>query len=549
MDRVAIRDEACQREVEKNFDQWLKSPMSLLFFRNIRRLQIGDRTVQWDSRGPGPIPESEWMALDGHGDDAFLLVRSDAVSFPEEALDEIKQERMLGVEEVTEFPPCRIEIVMGAKGRLFVVLPTGVETELPFACNAPLIQDPARLKIKDPTISPTNRWLLQRAGQLAASAMLNWLGQSGLPVEERAIAYGLFPDVNRDNSSLERVCGTIVEEAFEEAIEGRPLLLTTNGHLTPANKSVGVPVEIAAIWPPGQAAALLDEKKRPALCQQIKTADCKKLLHWGVIEEINKWELVDALQGRHLPKPKTWRHLLNLWAYIAPELTGYGSNSAKDVRIMPVQGKNVLYAAAEVVRLGEKKLLQSDDWEFLAAHMIVLNQNWPRFLAEERRTAADQKDVPTQQAVGSAYAVLRKATLRTPVTSTRSSIGSRPSSLSPKALFCRTASDLRRSQRSLAPRLGILFASHRETRSSTKPRMVSFSIKTARWKSYFRFRSVKPICCMPSIARNTSLAPEKNGCGGLLPDVPVSIRSFLFVKSATESSQDCRSNERPVSAA
>ena len=50
--------------------------------------------------------------------------------------------------------------MLGAKGRLYVVLPTGVETALPFACNAPFIQDPARLKIKDPETSPTNRWLL-----------------------------------------------------------------------------------------------------------------------------------------------------------------------------------------------------------------------------------------------------------------------------------------------------------------------------------------------------------------------------------------------------
>ena len=63
----------------------------------------------------------------------------------------------------------------GGQGTLYVVLPTGVETPLPFACNAPFIQDPARLKIKDPETSPTNRWLLERVGQLAATVMLEWL--------------------------------------------------------------------------------------------------------------------------------------------------------------------------------------------------------------------------------------------------------------------------------------------------------------------------------------------------------------------------------------
>src|SRR5690606_4475172 len=116
-------------------------------------------------------------------------------------------------------------------------LPTGVETELPFACNAPFIQDPARLKIKDPETSPTNRWLLERAGKLAASAMLQWLDQTGAAIKERADAYGLFPDVNRENNALEGDCGTVVEESFAEAIEAKPILLTQAGQLLPAGQS------------------------------------------------------------------------------------------------------------------------------------------------------------------------------------------------------------------------------------------------------------------------------------------------------------------------
>ena len=113
---------------------------------------------------------------------------------------------MLSVDEETDFPPCKIEIVLGAKGHLYVVLPTGIETALPFACNAPFIQDPARLKIKDPETSPTNRWLLERVGTLAASATLRWLGQAetDLPTVERARAYGLFPDVDRERHVARR---------------------------------------------------------------------------------------------------------------------------------------------------------------------------------------------------------------------------------------------------------------------------------------------------------------------------------------------------------
>lgn len=195
---VAIANAFLRRDVEKNLEEWLKSPVSLLFFKNIRRLQIGDKAVQWDSFGPGPIPRSEWMALDAKADEPFLLVRSDEEAFPAEALEEIRQERMLGAEDGGDFPPCRIEIVLGAKGRLYVVLPTGVETTLPFACNAPFIQDPARLKIKDPETSPTNRWLLKRAGELAGRAMMQWLEQTTTSPLDRATAYGLMPDVDRE---------------------------------------------------------------------------------------------------------------------------------------------------------------------------------------------------------------------------------------------------------------------------------------------------------------------------------------------------------------
>ena len=217
--QVSISDNHRKGELQKNLQQWLKSPVSLLFFGHIRRMTIADRLMHWRSLGPGPVPGSVWMALDEKPDEVFLLACSDREAFPEDALTEIRQERMISVEEAATFPPCTVEIVLGAAGRLFVVLPSGVETELPFACNAPFIQDPARFKIKDPEISPTNRRLLERVGGLAASVMLGSLGQSELDPAERAQAYNVFPDVDREDSSLEGSCGATVEKAFERALE------------------------------------------------------------------------------------------------------------------------------------------------------------------------------------------------------------------------------------------------------------------------------------------------------------------------------------------
>jgi hypothetical protein len=404
---VSIANPLLRREVEKNLEEWLKSPVSLLFFKKIRRLRIGDSEVHWQSLGPGPIAESEWMALDEKADNPFLLVRSAEEAFPADALDEIRKERMLGAEDSGDFPPCRVEIVLGAKGRLYVVLPTGVETALPFACNAPFIQDPARLKIKDPETSPTNRWLLNRAGELSASAMMEWLEHTKTSARDRADAYGLLPDVDREATTLEGSCAAIVELAFADAIEDRPTLLTEDGELVVALGAIAVPQPIFDIWPADQAMALLDTKSRPALCQHVPAKDRTKLVRWGLVEEFSKADLLERLRSNHLPRPSTWRHLLNLWSYIAPEVTSWQCHDADCLRIVPVQGKEVLYAASEIVRLGEKKLLQSeDDWEFLAGHLIVLNQNWTRFLAEQRRDKADGDG--RGDLIQGAFAVLKK---------------------------------------------------------------------------------------------------------------------------------------------
>ena len=405
---VEIVDGYRRKQVEKNLDEWVKSPVSLLFFKSIRRMRIGDRELQWGSMGAGPLANSEWMAFNENTAKDYLLISSDAETFPDEALEEIRQERLLGIDDEIDFPSFTIEIVLGAKGRLYVVLPTGLETDLPFACNAPFIQDPARLKIKDPEISPTNRWLLERIGRLSASAMLRWLNQTDLPAVERARGYGLLPDVDRDDTSLKGECGAAVEKSFERQIDGQPLLLTEDGSVTAANASIAIPEQLFEVWPADHAASLLDDEARPALCQHIVQEDCNKLVNWCLVDKLDKQTLLQTLQRKHLPKPETWRNLLKLWSYLAPDITEWRSCvNSEDIRIVPVQGKDVLYASKEVVRLGEKKLLQSDvDWEFLAEYLIVLNQNWPRFLAEFRRNAANGEDETATESINAAYAVL-----------------------------------------------------------------------------------------------------------------------------------------------
>ncbi len=409
--RVVIKDEYRRREVERNLEQWQQSPLSLLFFKHIRRLEVAGKEVCWEAIDAGPVPDSEWMAL-GNGNErqVYLLIRSAAEPFPEESLAEIRQERMLSVDEDAEFPPCKVECVLGAEGRLFVVLPTGVKTALPFACNAPFIQDPARLKIKDPETSPTNRWLLRRAGQLASASMLAWLKQPDRSDVERARAYGFFPDLFPEDRSLDGVCSTIIAQSFEECIGEQPFLLVDDGSLVKSGECVALPESVLDVWPSTQATAFFDKQGRPGLSPYLSEANRQNLCKRGAIEQIDKSRVLATLQAQYPPRPESWHQLLGLWVYIAPEATAYWPPlNASLLHIVPVEGEEVLCAAEEVVRLGEKKLLASeDDWRFMAEHLLVLRPAWPRFLADERRAAEERSDGERRAAINAADAVLKK---------------------------------------------------------------------------------------------------------------------------------------------
>lgn len=407
--QVTIQDEHRQRELEKNLAEWLRSPASLLFFHHIRSLRVGDQEVRWESHGPGPIKDSEWMSLSSTPEEKHLLIRSPAEEFPAEALEEIRQERMVSVGEESTFPPCRIEIVLGLEGRLFVILPTGVTTDLPFACNAPFVQDPARVKVKDSDISPTNRWLLRRAGELAAKAMLAWVSDKTLDIDQRAKAYQLLSDVDREDGSLEGSCAAIVEQGIDDTIRELKFLITEAGELSSWGECQTVPELLLNVWTHNQVAAFFVDEEQSILSRHVFAGDCQKLANWGCVKNVDKPDVLKVLETKHLPRPRSWHQLMMLWAYISENVVIRYCRMYTGVKVVPVQGRDVLYAADEVVRLGEKKLLPSEeDWNFLAERLLVLNQNWPRFLSEQRRKAEERNDEVFAQEVGDAFDLLEK---------------------------------------------------------------------------------------------------------------------------------------------
>ena len=402
--RVVIQNNRVHQELFKNLKEWSESPASLLFFNSIRCLRIDEREIRWESRGRGPVEGSEWMSVSNTPGNQYLIIRSPEEEFSEDALNEIRDERIIP-DDATTFPPCRVEIVLGMEGRLFVVLPTGVTTQLPFACNAPFIQDPARTKIKDPASSPTNGWLLQRAGELAADAMIAWIGRKSLPIEQRCHGYGLLPDVDREDNTIKGSCGAIVEESFEARIEGTDFLISETSTLESSDKCLIVPGALLDVWSPSQVSTGFSLDALPILSRHVSERDQKKLINWGQVKILEKYQVIEALKVKRLPRPRLWRQLLRLWHYVSAETTGSRSDH-RNLRVVPVRGKELLYSASEVVRPGERRALKPADWDFLAPYLLTLDPNWVRSLRQWLNDGTSGDEVSGNQ-VPSALNLLR----------------------------------------------------------------------------------------------------------------------------------------------
>lgn len=407
---VRLKHEGGRKAIESSIENWTTVPVSLVFLNHVREFCFPSRSIRWESLRDGPVPNSQWIAIDDQPEHPLLLIRSETEPFPEEALAEIREERLLGTEEVVEFPPCRVSILLGTKPRLYSVLPAGVDTTLPFASDAPFIQNPSRESVKDPDTSPTNRWLLGRIGNLAGSALLEWLSNTALSPGDRAQAYDLMPDVDRSDRSIGGVCSTMVEVGFEEAVGASQRLLTQEGTVVGPEECVCVPTELQDLWRGGESGHPLDARGRTPMAREVSTEARLKLVNWKWIDELNPLAVLEALKRPELFRPRTWKGLLTLWSYILPALSTYRSiASPKDLNIFPVQGREHLVSAKALIRLSERRLLQSDDdWTFLSEHLLVLNPKWTRFLADTRRQVErSEADKATANALDAADALLR----------------------------------------------------------------------------------------------------------------------------------------------
>ncbi len=368
---VTFQDKNRENAFAANLEEWRKSAASLLFFRNIEKLEINDITLRKKDKGDGPVPGSREILLTGKGNPRkVLLFTSTPEPFPNEALVEIREERHT---DNIDLPPCRVQLVLGLPEpqRLYVVLPTGVTVGVPFSCNAPFLQDPARGGIKAPSISPTNRWLLHRLGRLAAETMLTWLRKRRLKLDQRAQAYRLLPARPDPWSpdSLGAEATSEVCEQFENALSNTPLLLAAGGRLVDADECIAPPLRTYSIWKPSELLKVFADEENHVLSREVDRKSRQRLESWGRLETLDTDELISRLKTiRPIPRPRSRTKVLELWMIVKNGLNKfkYHTSTAESLALIPVKGKDVLFPASKVVRLPDKaETISMKDWHFL----------------------------------------------------------------------------------------------------------------------------------------------------------------------------------------
>lgn len=412
--RVRIADKSRVSALRKNFQEWTKSPASLLFFNNLKELSIEEQVITRQPLGKGPAADSSWVKLIGTDAEKVLVVHSEALPFPGEAAEEIYAERGVSAEDLS-LPPCRIEIVLGLSEakRLYVVLPTGAELNLPFSCNAPFIQDAARFAIKDPATSPTNRWLLERAGRLAGKVLLQWLGNDDLPLKNRAAAYDLLKGAVQFAPGLNGACGQIIMENMLEELEGQRLVLTTEGKLAKAGECVCVPDGLFSVWEPAQLLKLFAADSNHLLASEVSNPGRSALESHGWLTDVDAEQVLQRLeQSDNVPQPASWPQLHALWSFIQNEVNYDWSNERRRrMKVVPVDGGKILHAANDVVRLSSRRdLLSAEDWKFVMNYAPTLNPDWLAWISKR----APKKKAPSNEDADPAHDLLQALALHEP---------------------------------------------------------------------------------------------------------------------------------------
>jgi hypothetical protein len=245
--------------------------------------------------------------------------------------------------------------------------PTGARTGLPFAINAPFLQDPACLQVEEPARSPTNRWLLNRIGRLAAGATFAWLANPALTIGERAAACGLMPFPVSSEGTLAREVQAHVERAFAAKIRGRAVVLTAAGDLVEAREAIAFDPVLFDVWGEDGIAEALADRTVGVASPRVSDAHVERLVQRGPVERRSRRDLFDRLKRLRPPRPESFAGVYALWTCVLPELAQAWWRGAGEVALFPIRGDTRLQKASSCVRLRRSRALDERDAEFLLA--------------------------------------------------------------------------------------------------------------------------------------------------------------------------------------
>ncbi len=384
--QIRLEDDIKARRAQIEQERWAENPTPLLFFRNLRQLIIEDEKILARELGPGPVAGSREVRIEGRSQHELIHIASGEEDFPREALEEIRQER--GVGDIAELGirSCQVELIIGdpQTPSVYVVLPMEFHPNLAFSVNAPFIQTPDRTRPKSPSQSPTNRWLLQRAGALAAESMRTWLRTETMPLSDRAEAYQLLSQRPDSDGDLEdEVCQTVMD-AFWRTLADNPILLSSSGELVQERETLAVAPSISEVWEPSTTLEVLGSHERHLLAGDVSTAHRRRLKAWDQLIEIDRDAVFLRLAQRELvPRPSSSKQLLKLWAFLEPAVRQrryYRNDPLQAVTrlpVIPAHGQDMLWSAESVAVIGEyQPQLRPDELEFFMRYLVALDSSW-----------------------------------------------------------------------------------------------------------------------------------------------------------------------------
>jgi len=394
--RVPLTSKEKEAALREDMARWSRSAIPLLFFRSVRALRIQDRKIGVTWGESGPCRKSRLARMSTVSGEC-LVIRSEEESFPDECLKELREERG----EDIAWPPCDVAIVLAARleNKLYVVLPTDVTVALPFSCQGPFLQDPARTGIKDPAASPTNRWLLGRIGELAAEAMQEWLENNLLEPRNRARAYELLwsPVSGDATGKVSDEVARLVTEAFRSGVRPKRVLLGADWALGGLDDTAHLPREVLDVWSAEEACKLFAPEKKRALAREVSTKVRDRLAAWEWLEPLRTDCVLDRLTAPDCrpPKPRPVVRLAVLWSWARRHRRSRWrwGDWWQRAAIVPVADRDYLRPAEEVLPCRDRPdACSEEEWRFLLTCVEVVDSEWRRLLDELKKDPDGERE-------------------------------------------------------------------------------------------------------------------------------------------------------------